>query len=140
MLDTSAWIELALGGQKAQQLAAAQGARAAIVHDLVLGELVSVGQRLAMPHLLQLALEGAKEEAVLRDDCLDGGRLHGALRAAGHPKVGLVDCIIYACSRRLGVDLLTFDGDLEGRPGAVYLGPASPRRPTARAARTQREP
>ena len=38
------------------------------------------------------------------------------------PKVSLVDCLIYASARRLGIGLITLDADLEGLPGVEVLG------------------
>lgn len=100
-----------------------QGAREAVVSALSAGELASLVQRGRIHEdSFVAALADARLEPVATADCLTGGRLHGRLRRQGRGKASLADCIIYAAAQRLGIGLITLDGDLEGLPGVEMLG------------------
>jgi len=124
LIDTSVLVALARKDMRmlpwqVQRLAQREG----VVCALSWGECASLVERglLDRPQVEVLA-SAVRTEGVGDADCLAGGRLHGHLRRQGHGKVGLADCIIYATARRLGIDLLTLDGDLQDLPGVEVLG------------------
>ena len=102
---------------------ASEGHLEAVMPTLALAELHSLHRRgrLGADELRRLEAAGRPEPATL-EDCVSGGRLHGHLRRDPGSKASLVDCIIYAVSRRLGAKLWTRDADLEGLPGVEVLG------------------
>lgn len=122
LVDTSALVALANDEEVTDRIFDAQGKRLAVVSSLAWGELASLAQqgRVGMDKVEAIAERG-RTETVGQEDCVIGGRLHGQMRKAGHGKVGLADCIIYATARRLGIDLLTLDSDLEGLPGVQVI-------------------
>ena len=122
VIDTSVWAAVAKGESRADPLAEVQGPRPAVISSLSWAELASLNaQARVRLHRVEAVALDARTEPVEHGDCIVGGRLHGKLRLDGHRKVGLVDCIIYASARRLGVALITLDTDLEGLPGVEVL-------------------
>lgn len=123
LIDTSVWAAVAKGESRADPLAKVQGPRLAVISSLSWGELASLNARARVRlHRVEAVALDARTEPVEHADCIAGGRLHGKLRLDGHPKVGLVDCIIYASARRLEVGLITLDMDLAVLPGVEVLG------------------
>jgi predicted nucleic acid-binding protein len=124
MLDTSVWVGIFLGDLDPEELRRAQGDLTTLTSPIVLAELESLSwrERLAPGAPADVVGENAVLEDVTTQDAIEGGRLHGKLRAEGHPKVGLGDCLIYATARRVGALLITMDGDLAGQRGVVALG------------------
>lgn len=124
LIDTSVLVALArkdvrMPPGQVQRLVQREG----VVCALSWGECASLVERGLVDRSQVAALAGAvRTESVADADCEAGGRLHGHLRRQGHAKVGLADCIIYATARRLGIDLLTLDGDLQDLPGVEVLG------------------
>jgi predicted nucleic acid-binding protein len=119
VLDASVWLALA------QEDARVKGVQSgpAVMPSLVVAELASLVERGRLDRRrMEGLVQDSRVEDVVAIDCLEGGRLHGQLRRTGHPKVSMVDCIVYAAAQRLGLGLLTLDGDLEGLPGVEVLG------------------
>lgn len=123
VLDTSVWKAVLDDEPAADRLAAAQGDATAVLTPIVLAELAGLLKRgrLKRGALLDRVETAARYEPLTREDAIDGGKLYGRLRNAGHAKVGLGDCLIYATARRLGATLLTTEGDLRAEPGVLVL-------------------
>lgn len=101
MLDTSVWVGIFHGDLDAADLRRAQGSLPTLTSPIVLAELESLSwrERVAPDAPADAVVESAVVEGLAPEDALEGGRLHGKLRAEGHPKVGLGDCLIYATAQ-----------------------------------------
>jgi predicted nucleic acid-binding protein len=132
MLDTSVWVRVLEGDEAtARDLAATQGVLSTATSPIVLAELASIlaRGRLQVDRPLEAVLGACVVEDLTPEDALAAGKLHGSLRAAGHEKVGLGDCLIYATAQRVGALLVTCDADLAAQKGVALLGaPRAPRR------------
>lgn len=119
LLDTSAWVDVTAGRKR---LPSSSSLGTMVVCSMVVAELASLCERGRVPRdWIGRMLAGSRiEDCKLADD-LEGGLLHGRLRAAGNGKVSIADCIIYCVARRVGLPLLTSDRDLRGQPGVVLL-------------------
>lgn len=121
LVDTSVVAALLEDGELAQRVRAVIGDARLHTSILALAEAYSLEQRRRLQGF-GAALDAAVQvEPLSVADAAAGGRLHGRLRAAGHPKVALVDCLMYATSRRLGMAFVTLDGDLRDQPGVAYI-------------------
>jgi predicted nucleic acid-binding protein len=119
LLDTSSWIDVT-AGRKRLPTEFASGTM--VVCSLAVAELASLAEQGRVPRdWIGRMLAGSRiEDCTLVDD-LEGGLMHGRMRAAGNAKVSIADCIIYCVARRLGVPLLTSDRDLRDQPGVILL-------------------
>ena len=133
MLDTSVWVAVFLDELDPEELRETQGALPTFSSPIVLAELESLSwrERVAPGAPVDAVVESAVVEDLAIEDAMEGGRLHGKLRAEGHPKVGLGDCLIYATAQRLDALLITLDADLAGQRGVVVLGQKRRRRALA---------
>jgi predicted nucleic acid-binding protein len=119
VIDTSAWIELAIGSDTGRQVQAALPAR----------------ERCVVPTIVQLELakwlarERSEDEADRMIAYLQKCRVvpletRLALRAAEicrQHRLATADAVIYATAQEAGAELLTCDAHFEGLPGVVYL-------------------
>lgn len=127
MLDTSVWVRVFEGDDAfARDLGRVQGALPTITSPIVLAEIASILSRgrITSAEPLDAVLAGALVEELTVQDAIRAGELHGALRAAGHEKAALGDCLIYATSERVGALLITCDRDLAKQQNVALLSNA----------------
>lgn len=134
LLDTSVWVAIFDGEASADALPEAQGELETLTTPIVLAEIASLHRRgrVGREPPVEAIRSVARVEEMLVEDAVEGGALHGRLRAEGHAKVGLGDCLIYATARRVGALLITLDLDLAGEPHVRVLqqgkAPGRPKR------------
>jgi predicted nucleic acid-binding protein len=117
-VDASAWIAWSLGEHHSTK----HRGKSLNGSTLLLAELASLVERGRLPPASVAKLvDAVRLEPPSPEDMAAGGRLHGALRVRGNPKVSLIDCITYSTARRLRLDYVTTDRDLEGQPGVHLL-------------------
>src|SRR5205823_4196966 len=114
----------------AADLARVQGDLPTVTSPLVLAELASIMARgrVKIDAPIEAVVSASTIEDLTPEDALSAGALHGSMRASGHNKVALGDCLIYATARRVDSLLVTCDTDLAKQPGVVVLGPRRAKR------------
>lgn len=119
LLDTSAWVDITAGRRPPP---AALSSGEMVVCSLAVAELASICAQGRIPRdWVGQMLADCRIEDCQVSDAVEGGLMHGRLRAAGNGKVSIADCIIYCVARRVGLPLLTSDRDLRDQPGVILL-------------------
>lgn len=119
LVDTSVWVDVLSGRLP---LPARRKDQALSTSLLALAEVASLTRQGRVdPRLLDWITEASRIEAPAPEDVVEGGLLHGRLRAEGKFTASIIDCISYASARRLAADFWTRDRDLVGQPGVIFF-------------------